>query len=49
MSFRGDEDVADIREMKLEDRTQNERRPWNIARYDFSTWQVALCGSKSDE
>jgi putative ABC transport system substrate-binding protein len=25
--------------MKLEDRTQNERRPWNIARYDFSMCQ----------
>ena len=39
MSFRGDGDVADIREVKLGDRTQNERRPWNIARYDFSMWQ----------
>ena len=39
MSFRGDGDVADIGEVKLADRTQNERRPWNIARYDFSMCQ----------
>ena len=39
MSFRGGGDVADIGDVQLRDRTQNERRPWNIARYDFSMRQ----------
>ena len=39
MSFRGDGDAADIKEAKQRDWTQNERRPWDIARFDFSMWQ----------
>ncbi len=46
MSFRGGGDVADIGETKLADRTQNERRPWDIARYDFNMWRGRFLRTK---